>query len=63
MSTTLGQLNPDSDSFSAYVERVFTVNDISGDKRAADFLNFIGARAYELLQPPHPYTSTDVEVQ
>ena len=56
MSTTLGQLkefNPDSDLFSAYVERVnifFTVNDISGDKRAAVFLNFIGARAYELLR-------------
>ena len=56
MSTTLGQLkefHPDSDSFAAYVERVnifFTVNDIADDKRAAVFLNFIGARAYELLR-------------
>ena len=56
MATTLGQLqefNPDSDSFSAYVERVnifFTVNDIAEGKRAAVFLNFIGARAYELLR-------------
>ena len=56
MATTLGQLqefNPDSDSFSVYVERVklfFTVNDIAEGKRAAVFLNFIGARAYELLR-------------
>ena len=56
MSTTLGQLKefyPDSDSFTAYVERVnifFTVNDIADDKRAAVFLNFIGARAYKLLR-------------
>ena len=56
MSTTLGQLkefHPDSDSFAAYVERVnifFTINDIADDKRAAVFLNFIGARAYELLR-------------
>ena len=56
MATTLGQVkefNPDTDSFSAYVERVnifFTVNDIKADKGAAVFINFIGGRVYELLR-------------
>ena len=49
MSTTLGQLmefHPDSGICNIF----FTVNDIGEDKRAAVFLNFIGACAYELLR-------------
>ena len=52
MTATIGQVNefnPNNDSFAAYIEHVnifFTLNDIKAEKRAAVFLNFIGAKAY-----------------
>ena len=55
MTATIGhvnEFNPNNDSFATYVERVnifFTMNEIKTEKRAAVFLNLIGAKAYDLL--------------
>ena len=46
------EFNPDSDSLTAYIERVnllFTANDIPTEKRVAVFLSVIGGKTYEPL--------------
>ena len=56
MAAKFGQLesfNPDTDSVSAYIERVhlfFGANDIPDKKAVAVFLSTIGAKTYELLR-------------
>ena len=46
------EFQPDSESWSAYVERIklyFTANDIANAKKVPVFLSVIGAKHYELL--------------
>ena len=51
--TTYGLLEADTDSVTAYIERVhlfFQANDIKDEKKVAVFLSTIGGKTYELLR-------------